>query len=136
MRPDFPEALNYLGYMWAERGENLERARDLIRRAVELEPDSPAFLDSEAWVLHQLGRSAEALPPMRRAIELNPEPDATLYDHLGDILYHLGQVAEAREAWARSYAIEARPAVREKRDGAPAPPPGSPAPLPAGEPAS
>lgn len=136
LRPDFAEALNYLGYMWAERGENLERARELIRRAVELEPDNPAYLDSEAWVLHQLGRSAEALPFMRRAIELNPEPDATLYDHLGDILYHLGQVEEAREAWARSYEIEARPAVRAKRDGAPAPPPGSPAPLPPDGPAS
>lgn len=132
-KPDFAEALNYLGYMWAERGENLERARELIARAVKLEPDNPAFLDSEAWVLHQLGRSAEALVPMQRAIELNPMPDATLHDHLGDILNALGRPDAAREAWRRSLEIEGSPAVQKKLDAAGA---GAPATLPTPDPAS
>ncbi|MFN0066201.1 MAG: tetratricopeptide repeat protein [Limisphaerales bacterium] len=136
LNPDFAEALNYLGYMWAERGENLERARELIARAVRIEPDNPAFLDSEAWVLHQLGRSAEAVAPMRRAVELNPEPDATLFDHLGDILKALGRTEEARDAWRRSVEIEDNPVVRGKLEGGIPAGPGAPATLPTPDPAS
>ena len=51
MSPDFSEAMNYLGYMWAERGVNLSRAKELIDKAVKLEPKNAAYLDSLAWVL-------------------------------------------------------------------------------------
>jgi len=121
IQPEFPEALNYLGYMWAEQGKNLERARELILKALELEPDSPAYLDSLAWVLHRLGRSAEALPVQERAVSLSKEPDATLYDHLGDILEALGRREEARAAWTRAQEIEPKPEVEAKlRSTAPA----------------
>jgi len=113
-KPDFAEALNYLGYMWAERGENLDEARELIERAVELEPENEAFLDSMAWVLFKLGLPAEALPWMRKSIEFAEEPDATLYDHLGDILAALGETEAAREAWERSLVLKSDEQVREK----------------------
>jgi tetratricopeptide (TPR) repeat protein len=121
LKPDFGEALNYLGYMWAERGTNLERAHDLIKKAVEIEPDNEAFLDSLAWVLHQLGRSAEALPHQLRAVELaKDEPDATLFDHLGDIYRKLGKTDDARKAWQRAQELEAKPEVAQKlQDTAP-----------------
>lgn len=114
LKPDFAEALNYLGYMWAEQGTNLERAHGMILKAVELEPNNPAFLDSLAWVLHQLGRSQEALPHQIRAVELSTEPDAVLYEHLGDIYDRLGRRDEAREAWRRSLKIEAKPELEQK----------------------
>ncbi len=114
LKPDFAEALNYLGYMWAERGTNLERARELIQRAVDLEPDNGAFLDSLAWVLHQLGRPAEALPLQLKAMDLVKEPDATLEDHLGDIHEKLGQVEAARKAWQRAQELEPTPEIAEK----------------------
>lgn len=114
LKPDFGEALNYLGYMWAERGTNLERARELIQRAVDLEPDNGAFLDSLAWVLHQLGRSEEALPLQLKAIEKSEEPDVTLEDHLGDIYFKLGRLEEARKAWERAQALEAKPEIEKK----------------------
>jgi tetratricopeptide (TPR) repeat protein len=114
LKPDFADALNYLGYMWAERGTNLERARELIQKAVDLEPDNGAFLDSLAWVLYQLNRSAEALPLQLRAIELVKEPDGTLQDHLGDIYFKLGRTEEARKAWQRSLEIEPKPEVEQK----------------------
>ena len=122
LKPDFGEALNYLGYMWAERGTNLERAYELIKKAVDLEPDNDAFLDSLAWVLHQLGRSAEALPHQLRAVELaKDEPDATLFEHLGDIYQKLGKIEEARKAWQRAQEIEPKPEVAKKLpDTAPA----------------
>src|SRR5262249_28234309 len=54
LEPDAPETLNYLGYMWADRGEKLDKARDLIAKALKAEPKSAAYLDSMAWVLFKL----------------------------------------------------------------------------------
>jgi tetratricopeptide (TPR) repeat protein len=114
LAPDFPEALNYLGYMWAERGVNLTEARQMIEKAVQMEPKNAAFLDSLGWVLFQQGKPAEALPWMLKAVEYIEEPDATLYDHLGDIYAALGQPDKAREAWQKALAIEPTDALRKK----------------------
>lgn len=114
LSPNFAEALNYLGYMWAERGENLVEAHDFIARALKEEPRNPAFLDSMAWVLHQQKKSAQALDYMLKAVELNQEPDPTLFDHLGDIQAAAGQSDKAREAWKRSLELEPSEAVRKK----------------------
>jgi tetratricopeptide (TPR) repeat protein len=106
LAPDFAEALNYLGYMWAERGENLEEAKAMIERAVQMEPDNAAFLDSLGWVLFQLGQPQDALPWIEEAIEKSEEPDPTLLDHLGDILHALGRLDEARVAWEKAIALQ------------------------------
>lgn len=113
LQPDFPAAANYLGYLWAERGENLPRAKEMIERAVSAEPQNAAYLDSLAWVLFKLGQPAEALPVMLRAIalaEAEGDFDATLYDHLGDIQAALGNPVEARAAWRK--ALEHQPEDR------------------------
>lgn len=114
MKPEFPEAQNYLGYMWAERGEKLERARDLIEQALKAEPKSPAYLDSMGWVLFKLNQPKEALVYILKAVELNEEADATLYDHLGDIYAALDEPDKAREAWRKSLAVEDSEIVRKK----------------------
>jgi tetratricopeptide (TPR) repeat protein len=114
MEPDFSEALNYLGYMWAERGENLDEARAMIERALKEEPKNAAYLDSMAWVLYKQNKPAEALPFMQKAIELTKEPDATLQDHLGDILAALKRLDEARKAWERALKIEPKEEIRKK----------------------
>jgi tetratricopeptide (TPR) repeat protein len=117
--PDFDEALNHLGYMWAERGINLQIARDMIERAVKAEPENPAYLDSLGWVLFQLKKPAEALPPLQKAVELLKESDATVFDHLGDVLKALGRLPEAREAWQKSLAVEPSEAVKRKLEETP-----------------
>jgi len=114
LKPEFPEAQNYLGYMWAERGENLDRARDLIEKALKAEPKSAAYLDSMGWVLFKLNRPKEALDYLLQAVALNGEPDATLYDHLGDIYSALHETDKAHEAWRKSLAVEASEVVRKK----------------------
>ena len=116
LNPEFAEALNYLGYMWAERGENLDESYQFIVKAVELEPESAAYLDSLAWVLFQLGRVGEALPPMLKAIGLVEEPDPIMYDHLGDIYQELGKTPQAREAWAQSISSEPNEVIQKKLD--------------------
>jgi tetratricopeptide (TPR) repeat protein len=114
LAPNFPEALNYLGYMWADRGENLQEALALIERAVELEPENAAFLDSLGWVLFRLDQPQEALPWLEKAIFHSEEPDATLYDHLGDVHIQLDNLDQAREAFLRSLEIEENDTVRRK----------------------
>lgn len=113
-RPNFHLALNYLGYMWAEHGENLEEALDLIERAVALEPDNGAYVDSLGWVYFRLGRHQEARAELERAASLLPE-DATILEHLGDVLRVLGELAEAREVYRRAIRLDpGSPALRGK----------------------
>jgi tetratricopeptide (TPR) repeat protein len=115
--PSFAEAQNYLGYMWVEQGRNLDKAFDLIQKAVDAEPENAAFLDSLGWALFKLGKPAEALKHIEKAVRLNKEPDATLYDHLGDIHQALGHADQAREAWKKSVDAEDNPVVRRKLEG-------------------
>jgi tetratricopeptide (TPR) repeat protein len=114
LSPDFAVALNYLGYMWADRNENLPEARAMIEKAVKLEPKNAAYLDSLGWVLFRLSQPEEALSWILKAVEHSDEPDATLYDHLGDIYRALKKTDKAREAWQKSLAIEPNEKVEKK----------------------
>lgn len=114
LSPDFAEALNYLGFMWADRGEKLDRARALIERAVRDEPKNAAYLDSMGWVLFKLGQPKQALDFVLKAVEYSEEEDPTLYDHLGDIYAALGQPDKAHAAWGKSLALEPNEEVRKK----------------------
>lgn len=114
LSPDFSDAMNYLGYMWAERGVNLPRAKELIDKAVKLEPKNAAYLDSLAWVLFKLEQPKEALPWMLKALELSPEPDATLYEHLGDIYSALQETGKAQDAWKKALTIQPSEQIKKK----------------------
>jgi len=103
--PDFHAALNYLGYTYAETGENLEEALALVRRAVALEPDNGSYVDSLGWTYYQLGRHEQARGYLERAVRLEPA-DATLQEHLGDVYVALGQTERAREAYRRALELE------------------------------
>lgn len=104
--PEEATALNYLGYSWAERGLNLDEAFKLINKAVELEPQSGAIVDSLGWAQYQLGRFTEAVVNLEKAASLAPA-DATVTDHLGDAYWRLGRQIEARYQWRR--ALELKP---------------------------
>ena len=115
-KADFAPALNYLGYMWADQGTNLEAARKLIQKAVDLEPKNAAYLDSLAWVLFKLGEPKAALTHIEAALQYQEEPDATLFDHLGDIHLAAGNPGEARKAWEQSVKLEPDAKVQKKLD--------------------
>ncbi len=121
IEPDDAEALNYLGYMWAEQGINLDRARDMISRALKIEPDNDAFLDSMGWVLFKLNQPEAALEYLLKAVAKTEKPDATLLDHLGDIHAALKQNDKAREAWRKSLEIESNDMVKKKLESITAP---------------
>ena len=105
LRPDHGAALNYLGYMLADRNENLERALELVSKAVSLEPSNAAYLDSLGWVYFRLGKLDEAEKHLLTAKRLSPD-DPTIEEHLGDLEERRGDVAKARERWSRALALE------------------------------
>jgi tetratricopeptide (TPR) repeat protein len=106
LAPDDAEAQNYLGYMYAEQGMKLDRAKELVQKAVRSEPKNPAYLDSLGWILFKLRQPQEALGYILKALELSEKPDPTLYDHLGDIYVALDQLDKARDAWRKSIALD------------------------------
>ena len=100
--PNDVDAANYLGYMWADRGENLGRALELLQAVVEEEPGNAAFLDSLGWVYYRLENLGEAERWLRRAVEHGGAGDGTVLAHLGEVLLALGEVVEGRGLLQRS----------------------------------
>lgn len=109
--PNNADALNYLGYTWVDRNENLDRAFEMIRKAVELEPNSGAIVDSLGWAHYKLGQYDEARVQLEKAVALSPS-SATIIDHLGDVYWKLGRFREAGYQWKR--ALEFDPTDEEK----------------------
>jgi tetratricopeptide (TPR) repeat protein len=124
LNPDFAPAQNYLGYLWADRGEHLDEALGLIEKAVASEPANAAYLDSLGWVLFKLNRREVALEALLKAVEHLEKPDATVYDHLGDVYESLDQRQRSVEFWLQSYELDPTDSVREKlkKAGHPMPP--------------
>lgn len=96
---------NDLGYTWADRGENLERATSLIRQAVAESPLNPAFLDSLGWACYKAGDFAEARKHLDRSLRLFGGRDATVFDHLGDAELRASNAASARKAWEEALRV-------------------------------
>ena len=96
--PDYAPALNYLGYMLADRNTRLPEALQMINKALDQDPNSGAYLDSLGWVYFKMGRLAEAEENIRKALEFTPR-DATVNDHMGDILLRESKVKDAIAHW-------------------------------------
>ncbi len=105
LNPDQPQVLNYLGYSFVDRGENLEEALGMIERAVAAQPEAGYIIDSLAWALFRLGRYDEAVEPMERASLLEPV-DPVVTDHLGDVYWAVGRKLEARFQWHRALSFD------------------------------
>ena len=96
--PDQPLVLNYLGYSWVDRGEHLDEALNMLRRATELRPNDGYIVDSLGWAHYKLGRNDEAVTELERAIDLKPS-DPVINDHLGDAYWKVGRKLEAKFQW-------------------------------------
>lgn len=105
LNPDQPQVLNYLGYSFVDRGENLDEALGMIERAVAAQPEAGYIIDSLAWALFRLGRYQEAVEPMERASLLEPV-DPVVTDHLGDVYWAVGRKLEARFQWHRALSFD------------------------------
>ncbi len=99
--PDNAAALNYLGYMLADRGVRLPEALDLITKALNSDPGNGAYLDSLGWVYYRLGRYPDAEAQLKLAVDKTAN-DPTVHDHLGDVYYKQGKLKEAITEWEAS----------------------------------
>ena len=101
--PQNAAALNYLGYMLADRGERLQESVGLLERAIEIDPDNGAYLDSLGWAYFKLDRLELAETHLRQASEQMAR-NSVIQDHFGDLLFRLGRYDEAIEAWETALA--------------------------------
>lgn len=105
LSPEEPSILNYLGYTWVDRGEHIDEAFDMIRRAVAAQPDAGYIVDSLGWAHFKRGEFDEAVIQLERAVELDPQ-DPTINDHLGDAYWRAGRFLEASYQWNRAMTLE------------------------------
>ena len=103
LEPEQPFVLNYLGYSWVDMSRNLDRAKGMLHRAVELRPDD-GFVDSLGWVYFRLGEYDAAVEQLERAVELEPG-DPVINDHLGDAYWRVGRQREACYRWRRALTL-------------------------------
>jgi tetratricopeptide (TPR) repeat protein len=101
LAPDEPELLNYLGYQWIDRGQDVKGGLALIQRAVHGRPNSGAMQDSLGWAQFRLGDYPKAVEVLEAAVLMEPS-DAAINDHLGDAYWMVGRKDEAGFQWRRA----------------------------------
>lgn len=102
--PENANALNSLGYTFADQNQRLDEARDLLNRAVQLEPDNPYILDSVGWYYYRVGDLQTAQRYLERSYHLLPAADVAA--HLGEVLWKQGQREAAQRVWREALAKE------------------------------
>ncbi|MCC0023061.1 MAG: tetratricopeptide repeat protein [Hyphomicrobiaceae bacterium] len=113
LRPDQAQVLNYLGYSWVDRGENLDRALGMIEKAVRQSPSDGYIVDSLGWAFFKLGRIDEAVSVLEQAVHLEPN-DPEINDHLGDAYWKAGREREARFQWRIAIDVDETGDVTER----------------------
>jgi tetratricopeptide (TPR) repeat protein len=103
--PENPVALNFLGYLFADHDKNLDEAVQLILKALALEPDNAAFIDSLGWAYFRMGKLPEARANLERAIHLSGG-DPVIYEHLGDVYRDLQLKDLARDTYKKSLSYD------------------------------
>ncbi|MCU0665550.1 MAG: tetratricopeptide repeat protein [Candidatus Omnitrophica bacterium] len=116
IKADFHQALNFLGYMYAQAGKNLDQAEIIIKKALEFEPDNPAYIDSLGWVYFKQKKYEDAKKLLEKAASSLEDPE--IYLHLGDLYLVLGDKVNAKENWEKSLKMDPKQqAVKEKIEG-------------------
>ena len=99
--PDNSSAYNFLGYLYAEKGENLVEAEKLVQKALALKPDDGFYLVSLGWVYFQKGELGKAAATLDKAARLEPK-EGVIYEHLGDVRNAQGDKKAAHELYQKA----------------------------------
>jgi tetratricopeptide (TPR) repeat protein len=110
VQPDNAEAYNYLGYSYADKGQNLPDAEKYVLTALKLDPQNAYYLDSLGWVYFRESRYPIAKEQFQKAVSLLPEKkvkdDAVVYDHLAQTEVKLGQTDDAVLQWKKAAELD------------------------------
>lgn len=119
LQPDHAEALNYIGYTWADQNSHLDKALEYIKKANTIKPDNAYIIDSLGWVYYRLGKLNKAAAALERSLSLLPA-DPQIYEHLGDVYNALGKSQKAIDMYQKGYdsftSEEKKAIIREKID--------------------
>ncbi|MGF6844950.1 tetratricopeptide (TPR) repeat protein [Chitinophaga sp. W3I9] len=100
LRPKDALIMNNYSYYLSLRGENLERAAEMSKQSLELEPESPTYMDTYAWILFRQEKFAEAKEWIEKALQYpEAQKNPNVLEHYGDILFNLKEVTKAVEYW-------------------------------------
>jgi predicted Zn-dependent protease len=101
--PENAIALNYLGYMLAERGERLDESVTYLKKALQVEPENPSYLDSLGWAYYKSDKLDLAESNLKRAAD-QLTTNSVIQEHYGQVLFKLGRYDDAIAAWTRALA--------------------------------
>lgn len=102
--PNNPIAMNNLGYFLLERGERFDEALGFIKKAVEVDPNNPSYLDSLGWAHYKMGNLVEAEEQLKKALRFDPN-SATIHEHLGDVYKKQGKADLSRSSWQKALGL-------------------------------
>jgi tetratricopeptide (TPR) repeat protein len=105
LNPRDAQALNYLGYSYAEMGINLEEAHRLLKLAVEIRPNDAFILDSLGWVNYKLKHYDEAVKLLEDSFSLVSD-DSTIAEHLGDAYAARHEFKKALKQYRKALEID------------------------------
>jgi tetratricopeptide (TPR) repeat protein len=108
LEPDHADALNYLGYSYADRGIRLEEALQLIQKAMSLKPNMGYITDSLGWLYFKLGQYEKAAVELEKANQLTPD-DPTITEHLADSYFKLHRIEKAIELYEKALKLDPKP---------------------------
>jgi len=115
--PGSSKVNNYLGYLYADNNIKLKRSLFLINRALSIEPENGAYMDSLGWAYFKQGKYDLALQKLLEAekkLNASKSPDAVVYDHIGDAYLKHRNTDKALEYWGKSLKLKDEKKVREK----------------------
>jgi tetratricopeptide (TPR) repeat protein len=114
-----PAALNYLGFMLADKGIRLLEAKNFIEKALEMDPNNGAYLDSLGWVYYRMSDYEKARAYLENAVNNMDRKEVEnylIYDHLGDVYLKMGMRREAQEAWEKALGLKNIEEIKLKID--------------------
>jgi tetratricopeptide (TPR) repeat protein len=116
IKPEEPELLNFLGYSWIDRGERLDEALEMAKKAVAQNPQSGAMLDTLGWGYYRKGDFKKAVEQLEAAVVLEPS-DPDVNNHLGDAYWRVGRTIEAQYQWRRVLTLQPTTKLKTEVEG-------------------
>ena len=114
-KPDYPDAMNFVAYALAEADRDLDRAIDLIGKALELKPNDGYYLDTLGWIYFKMGNYAEAEKHIEQAVDLTNN-DIVILEHLGDVLLKTGKERQALSTYEKALKESAKAQTTDEQE--------------------
>ncbi len=114
LEPNNTYTLNNYAYYLSLRDDKLVKAEEMSLRSNQLEKDNASFQDTYAWILFKEKKYAQAKIWMEKAILNNPN-SAVQFEHLGDILFQLGEKESAVQNWKKALVLDPKNTELEKK---------------------